>query len=236
MKIAIMQPYVFPYLGYFQLINTVDVFVFYDDVNYIKQGWINRNNILVNGQPLLFTIPLKKQSSFIKINEVMVNENICKKWQNKFLRTLKQSYSKAPFFEEVFPIVENVFTWSDEEIQISKLAINSVVEVCNYLDINTKIIPSSTIYENHNLSGQERVIDICNQEKGSHYINPIGGQKLYEQSFFKENNLDLNFIQSSKIEYKQFGEGFTPWLSIIDVIMFNSAEDVKNQLKEFRLL
>jgi hypothetical protein len=236
MKIAIMQPYVFPYLGYFQLINSVDVFVFYDDVYFIKQGWINRNNILVNGQPLLFTIPLQKQSSFLKINEVMVNRHLWKKWQTKFLRTLKQSYTKAPFFEEVFSIVEKVLVFPDDELQISKLAINSVVEVCSYLDLNTKIIPSSAIYENHHLSGRERVIDICNQEKGLHYINPIGGQKLYEHLFFKENNLDLSFLDSSKVKYEQFGEVFVPWLSIIDVLMFNSKDAVLEQLKQFHLV
>ena len=185
MKIAIMQPYVFPYVGYFQLINAVDIFVFYDDVNFIKQGWINRNNILVNGQPFLFTIPLKKPSSFVKINEVMINEKMRGQWQKKFLLTLQQNYKKAPFFEEGFSIVENIFASSIDEISISKLAIKSVLEVCNYLDIDTKIISSSTIYENKDLSGKERVIDICKKENSLHYINPIGGQELYEQSYFR---------------------------------------------------
>jgi len=93
-----MQPYVFPYIGYFQLIELADVFVFYDDVNFIKQGWINRNNVLANNKSLLFTIPLNKISSFVKINEVIINENFFNKWQNKFLRTIEQSYKKAPFF------------------------------------------------------------------------------------------------------------------------------------------
>ena len=236
MKIAIMQPYIFPYLGYFQLINTVDVFVFYDDVNFIKQGWINRNNILVNGEPLLFTIPLKKSSSFMKINDVLINENLWKQWQKKFLRTIEQNYKKAPFFNEGFNIVENVFGSLSDEISISNLAIKSVLAVCEYLDIHTKIIPSSSIYDNHHLSGKDRVIDICKLERGGHYINPIGGQELYEQSFFKENNLELSFIQPQKTGYNQFNKEYVPLLSIIDSLMFNDASQIKSILNNYKLV
>lgn len=236
MKIAIMQPYVFPYIGYFQLIELADVFVFYDDVNFIKQGWINRNNVLANNKSLLFTIPLNKISSFVKINEVIINENFFNKWQNKFLRTIEQSYKKAPFFEEGFNIIRNVFSYYKEGMSIAKLSIKSVTEVCEYLEIKTKIIPSSSVYENQHLSGAERVIDICDLEKGSHYINPIGGKELYANNFFEENNLVLSFIQPHKTEYKQFNEEFVPWLSMIDVIMFNSKETIKLQLKQYQLV
>lgn len=236
MKVAIMQPYSFPYLGYFQLINLVDVFVFYDDVNYMKQGWVNRNNILVNGRPLMFTIPLEKPSSFIKIHETKTNKKMWELWKKKFLRTLDQNYKKAPFYDCGIAIVDKVLSGSMDDVTISKIAIKSVIEVCNYLDIDTKIVPSSSIYKNDDLSGKDRVVDICIKENATHYINPIGGQVLYKKPYFKLKNIKLNFIQPSKIEYKQFNEQFVPWLSIIDVIMFNSKEKVKESLTKFQLV
>jgi len=236
MKIAIMQPYIFPYLGYFQLINMVDVFVFYDDVNYMKQGWVNRNNILVNGRPLMFTVPLEKASSFIKIQETKINKKMWELWKKKFLRTLEQNYKKAPFYEYGFAIVNQALSGSTDDMTISKIAIKSVVEICNYLEIDTKIVLSSSIYKNDDLSGKERVIDICIKENATHYINPIGGQELYDKPYFKLKNLKLNFIQASKFEYKQLNEQFVPWLSIIDVIMFNSKDKVKESLTKFQLV
>ena len=84
MKLAIMQPYIFPYLGYFQLLNSVDHFVFYDDVNFIKGGWVNRNQLLINNQNKFFTVPLKKIISFTPINEVEIHKKLYPNWRSKF--------------------------------------------------------------------------------------------------------------------------------------------------------
>lgn len=236
MKLAIMQPYLFPYIGYFQLINAVDKFVIYDDVNFIKQGWINRNNILVQGQPLLFTIPLKKQSSFTLINEVLINDKLYKSWCKKYLRTVEQAYSKAPFFQNVFNLIEKVFELNTNNLSISELAVKSLTESCKYLGLESKFVLTSTIYKNSNLPGKERIIDICKKESVSYYINPIGGQKLYNKAYFKKKAIELSFIKSESIEYPQFKNEFVPWLSIIDVLMFNSIDETKLLLSKYELV
>lgn len=231
-----MQPYIFPYIGYYQLINYVDKFVVYDDVNFIKQGWINRNNLLVQGKPFLFTIPLKEPSSFSKINEIYVNYNLFIPWKNKFLKTLEQSYKKAPYFQNVYDLVEKVMDFTEAEAKISEIATKSIVDTCNYLHIDTQFVLTSAFYENDSLSGKERVIDICEREGASRYINPIGGQELYDKDYFKSRGLELNFMKSQPLTYKQFNNEHIPWLSIIDVLMFNSVEEVKGFLDNYDLI
>lgn len=234
MKLAIMQPYLFPYIGYFQLINAVDKFVIYDDVNFIKQGWINRNNILVQGKALLFTVPLENASSFTKINEVQLHQKLYENWKVKFLRTIEQSYKKAPFFEPVYNLIKQVFESENE--CITNLATNSLIAVCNYIGIQTEIVKTSSGYNNSVLSGRDRVIDICNQEKAHHYINPIGGMELYDKEYFKEKGFLLNFIKSKPVSYQQFNNDFVPWLSIIDVLMFNAVDDILEMVTKYELV
>lgn len=236
MKLAIMQPYLFPYIGYFQLINAVEKFVIYDDVNFIKQGWINRNNILVQGQPNLFTVPLKNQSSFSKINEILINEKQYEKWKIKFLKTIEQSYKKAPFFEQVNEIINKVLSINNGEDRISKLATASLIEISDFLELETEFVLTSSKYDNSNLTGQDRILDICKKEKAKQYINPIGGLELYKKQIFKDNEIQLNFINSEFIKYNQFVENFVPWLSMIDVLMFNSKEEVKLLLNKYELV
>ena len=167
MKLAIMQPYIFPYIGYFQLIKAVDKFVLYDDVNFINRGWINRNRILVNGTDSMFTIPLKDASQNKLINEIDVNWD--DNWKSKFLKTIEQSYKKAPFYENVLPIIKK--TIDVQEVQFSKIVENNLRLTCDYLDIRTEVISSSTVYQNTDKKAQKRILDICLQEKANHYIN-----------------------------------------------------------------
>ena len=232
MKLAIMQPYIFPYIGYFQLIKAVDKFVLYDDVNFINRGWINRNRILVNGQDSMFTIPLKDASQNKLINEIDVNWD--NNWKGKFLKTIEQAYKKAPFYENILPIIEK--TIDVEEVQFSKIIENNVRLICEYLDIKTEIVSSSTIYQNTNKKAQERILDICLQEKANHYINPIGGSELYDKEDFAKENMQMNFIKSLPVEYKQFKNDFVPWLSIIDVLVFNSKEEINKFLDNYELV
>jgi WbqC-like protein family len=231
-KLAIMQPYLFPYIGYFQLINAVDKFVVYDDVAFIKQGWINRNNILVNSHSFLFTVPVKNISSYSLILDTEVANGI--DWQTKLLKTIKYSYQKAPYYQKVFQIIENVFT-SDNQY-ISRVAINSIKEVIKYLEISTELQDSSTSYKNNTLSAQARVLDICQQELASQYINPIGGIELYSKNAFRNQGIELSFIDSKPIRYKQVKNNFIPNLSIIDILMFNSPEEVKAKLQQYELI
>jgi WbqC-like protein family len=231
-KLAIMQPYLFPYIGYFQLINAVDKFVAYDDVTFIKQGWINRNNILVNGHPFLFTVPVKNISSYSLILETEAVNKI--DWKTKLLKTIEYSYKKAPYYQGVFQIIDSTFA-SDNQY-ISKIAMNSIKAVVGYLELNTELQDSSTCYTNNKLNSQERVLDICQQELASQYINPIGGRELYSKHIFKARGIDLNFIKSNPIRYKQIKDEFIPNLSIIDVLMFNSPQEVKAMLRQYELI
>lgn len=232
MKLAIMQPYFFPYIGYFQLINAVDKFVLLDDVNYIKKGWINRNRILVSNMEYLFTIPVKDASQNKRINEIfLVEEDI---WKTKLLKTLEASYKKAPFYNVTISMIKNLI--NSNEKNLSKYIFNSLEQLNSYLGITTKIISSTSVYKNSCLKGQNRIIDICRKENTDVYINAIGGMSLYSRDEFVKDGFELRFIRPRKVEYPQYDGQFIPWLSIIDVIMFNSKENIKTILNQFETL
>ena len=226
MSVGILQPYLFPYIGYFQLISEVETFVFYDDVNFITQGWINRNKVLVNGKANYFTIPCKDASQNKLINEV--KHAMTDRKRGKLLRKVKFSYSNAPFFDDVFPIVKKVL--HTESSYISDLAMHSVSQTCSYLNLNTTFKISSEEYSNAKLGKAERLIDICKQEKMTTYINPTGGKELYNKEHFQKEGITLKFIEPSLKEYEQFDDDFVAGLSIIDVMMFNSPDKIRTDL------
>lgn len=229
MKVAIMQPYLFPYIGYWQLISAVDMFVIYDDVNFIKKGYINRNNILVNKKPYCFTLELLGASQNKLINEIEIGIN-----RGKILKTIEMAYKKAPFFKNVFPIIEEIL--NQEEKNLAKFIGYSLIKISKFLGIDKKFIYSSGIEKNYTLKGQDKIIDICKRLNTKIYINPIGGQELYSKEIFKANNIDLFFLKPIIVEYKQFDNEFIPYLSIIDVMMFNSVNEIKNMLKSYELI
>lgn len=231
MKLGIMQPYFMPYLGYWQLINAVDKFVVLDNVNFIKQGYINRNSILLGGVAHQVNIQVQAISSNKSINEHQLNENPV--WRKKILRTIKQSYAKAPFFEVVFPVIENILSF--QEINLSKFLVNQLCKVSEYLHIETEIIESASVYDTKGLMSQDRILEICKQAGASHYINSIGGQTLYSRDDFSEKGIDLSFIKTGEYWYKQYNDTFIPDLSVIDVMMFNSKEQVYKMLNQYRL-
>lgn len=231
MKLAIMQPYFFPYIGYFQLIAAVDKFVIYDDVNYIKRGWINRNRILLNGTPYTFTIPVLKASQNVSISEIRINPET--KWRKKLLVSIEHAYKNAPYFSDVFPLIETAVY--HDCASIGTYALQSLKAVVEYLGLNTEIVDSSSIYSNKELKGSNRILDICLKEKATTYINPPGGAELYDSNEFENAGIKLHFIHTEKVKYDQFNEAFTENLSMIDVLMFNSPLEIKELLKEYRL-
>lgn len=236
MKIAVMQPYVFPYLGYFQLIKAVDTFVFYDDVNFINKGWINRNKILVNEKAYRFTIPLKSQSQFKLISETEIDRLNFDNFNRKFLKTINQSYKKAPHFDSVFGLIENFLRCHEFQL-ISTMSMASIQLVCNYLNINTNLkISSKEFASSKRLKKEQRLYYICKQTNSSTYINPIGGQELYHKSEFENHNINLKFMNSKYLSYQQFNNEFVSNLSIIDVLMFNSKSKIKEMLFNYELL
>lgn len=232
MQIGIMQPYIFPYIGYFQLIKSVDKFVFYDDVAFIKQGWINRNRILINGQGFLFTVPVKQISSFENIanTEILYLPD----WRKKFLASIENAYKKAPFFKDVFLFINEII--SKDHKDISSLARTSVISTLKYLQIPKDIVLTSEKYNNKHLKSEERIIDICKQENVAGYINAIGGTELYSKDTFNSKNISLQFLKPNIDPYIQFKNEFVPGLSIIDVLMFNDVNKVNQLLNNYQLI
>ena len=233
MKLGIMQPYLFPYIGYFQLINAVDTFVFYDDVNFIKRGWINRNNILIDGKAHLFSIPLIKASQNKLINETFINYET--NWRSTFLETIRSNYSKAPYFKHVYELIEE--TINKEHQKISDLATDSIINCCNYLGFDKNFELSSEKYTStKGLEKADRLIKISKLNQALEYINPSGGNELYSKEYFRKNDVKLSFIDNGIPEYSQSTNEFVGGLSIIDVLMFNSKEQVKKMLDLYKII
>jgi hypothetical protein len=233
MKVGVMQPYLFPYLGYFQLINAVDKFVIYDDVQYIKRGWINRNNVLCNGSAHMFVFSINKDHQYKNINERFYTSNF-EKEKEKFLSLLNASYKKAPYFNDIYELIERIFACKEKNVSVYNTY--SLREICNYIGVDTEFLISSEIEKEAKLKGQEKILAISKALGADWYINPIGGVELYSHELFNEENIKLNFIKMRDIRYKQFGNEFVPYLSIIDVLMFNSKERVRVLLDEYDLI
>ncbi|MGD0712126.1 MAG: WbqC family protein [Bacteroidales bacterium] len=229
MKIAIMQPYFLPYIGYFQLINAVDKFVIYDDVNFIKGGWINRNRILNNGKVLMISVPLIGASSFKKINEIEIAKN-----KEKILSTITHSYRKAPYYDEVYPLIFELINYDEDNL--ARFVSNSIIKISKYLEIETGFILSSEIKKDNELKAQEKVLAICKLLDASKYYNAFGGQELYNIEDFADKNIELKFIKSQLVPYKQFNNEFVPWLSIVDIMMFNTKDEIKEMLNQYELV
>ena len=231
MKLAIMQPYFLPYIGYFQLISAVDRFVIYDNIKYTKKGWINRNRMLQNSQDKVFSLSLAKASDRLDIvdRRLAINFN-----RQKLLNQIRGSYSKAPYFNDVWPLIEKIVFFEDDNL--FRYVQYSISEICKYLELDTEILVSSDIDVDHDLQGEERVISICKKMEASIYINPIGGKNMYSNDIFTEQELELQFLQSQLYEYPQFQGAFVPWLSILDIIMFNNKEKVRQYLTGYELV
>jgi hypothetical protein len=232
MRLAIMQPYFFPYPGYFQLIRAVDKFVIHDDVQYIKGGWINKNRILLNGSYYNIGIPIRKDSAKKHINERYFVDDSAK-FKIKLLRQIENAYKKAPFFEENFRFISRIL--SLEERNVSKFTIWGLLELCHLLKITTPFYLSSEINKQNKFSGEKRVIDINHVMGSSVYVNPIGGIELYNRESFLKENIELKFLKTDNYYYKQFNKDFVPNLSIIDLLMFNSVESAIKLLDKYHL-
>lgn len=232
MKLGIMQPYFFPYIGYWQLVNAVDTYVIHDDVNYIKGGWINRNNILLNGQAKLINLQIYKASQNKLINEIeLLGDKI---FNNKLLKTIENWYKKAPYFDTAFPIIKDII--KQDEKNLAKYLTNSILILSDYLGINTKFIISSDMEKDNSLKGQERVIEICKKLNATEYINAIGGMELYSKDDFEAEGIKLKFLKTKEVRYKQFDNDFISNLSIIDVMMFNEPCKINKMLNDFEML
>lgn len=232
MKLGVMQPYFFPYIGYWQLINAVDKYVVFDDVNYIKRGWVNRNRILVGESTRYFNVYLKGVSQNKLINEIQVDTE--SKLNCKNLKTIETAYKKAPFFETAFPVIESILC--EKEKNLARYNTILIYKICKYLGIHTEIIVSSDLEKDNRLRGQEKILDICMKLGATDYYNAIGGRNLYNREVFEKQRIRLHFLCSNKIVYKQFNNDFISNLSIIDVMMFNGIEEIRKYLMQYQLI
>ena len=227
MKLAIMQPYFLPYIGYFQLIAAVDQFIVYDNIKYTKKGWINRNRLLLHGTDTIFSLPLKKDSDSLHV----VDRELAGDFdRSKLLNQFKGAYSRAPQFELTYPVLERIVRHEDDNL--FHYIHHSIVRLCEHLGVNTEIRISSEIDIDPDLKGQDKVLALCKAVSADTYINTIGGVELYAKDDFRNHGIDLQFIKARKFEYEQFGAAFVPWLSILDVLMFNPLKTVRACINE----
>ena len=227
MKGAIMQPYFLPYIGYFQLIASVDQFIVYDNIKYTKKGWINRNRMLLNGIDAMFSLPLKKGSDSL---DVVERELAADFDRTKLLNQFKGAYGRAPQFELTYPVLERIVR--HEDVNLFRYIHHSIVRLCKHLGIKTEIKISSEIAIDHGLKGQDKVLALCMATGADTYINTIGGVELYAKDDFRIQGIDLQFIKARPFESAQFGAPFVPWLSIVDVLMFNPLNTVRACINE----
>jgi hypothetical protein len=258
MKLGIMQPYFFPYIGYFQLINAVDKYILYENLQYIKDGWMHKNRVLVkNHGPKYISLNIAEKSSFKNIIDINIIDD--DRWKRKLLRTIQQNYSNSKYYQEVYPLIEHLITIHEKNLHYYNSKI--ILEICNYLNIDTYIQYQNKNYiilekcledkfdlqkkdnncqlitydENYNKK-TVRVIEICKNEKADIFINPIGGKSLYSKNQFKNNNIKLFFLKTKNINYEQLSAEFFSNLSIIDVLMNCGKDRTKRLLNEYRLV
>lgn len=253
MKIGVMQPYFFPYIGYFQCIHAVDKYILYDNINFIKKQWVNRNQILINKQPEFFSIDLIGKSSFKKIKDVQIFEG--NNWRRKIIKILTLNYRKTPYYKEILPFLEFLINY--ECVFLSQFNQHSICEIVKLLNIKSEIISNSSLYssieDKLNESNLEelysskykleeyssknlRILEICKQENSTIYINAIGGQKLYNKEEFKNNGIELFFIKTLDYSYKQKADTFHPHLSIIDVLFNNGIKGTQELITNYELI
>lgn len=231
MKLAIMQPYFLPYLGYFRLIAAVDKFVLLDDVAYIKRGWINRNRILLHDRDYPFVLPLRQASQNRKINDIFLCRGSY--WREKLFEKFRHAYHRAPQFSTFFPELKEIIFFPEENL--ARFIEHSLLVVKDYLEISTAIIPSTTKYANTELKGEARIIDICRREGATDYINLSGGRELYQSESFLSEGITLHFLQQADTKSAETDQSGRPDLSIVHLLMFADKSEVRKRLEEFHL-
>lgn len=235
MDVSMMQPYLFPYIGYFQMINCSDYFVISDNVQYIKRGWINRNRILLDGHAHMITLPVVQHGAFLKINERYFVNDANNQGKVQMLKTIDHAYRKAPNFKDSYELIERVLDFSNNNV--AAFLNNSLKEICQYIGIKTPILIKSKLNPPAGLDHQDSIIHVCNKLNADRYINAIGGTELYSAQRFRENGLSLKFIKTREsLNYKQFKNNFVQNLSIIDIMMFNSPAEIRELLTEYDLI
>lgn len=221
-----MQPYLLPYIGYYQLIDIADKFVIYDTIQYTKKGWINRNRMLRNGAPVTFTVPVAKGSDYLNVRDRYVADSYD---PAKLVAQIEGAYRKAPHFGAAMPVIRDVLDYRCGSL--FDFLKHGLERTCAYLGVETEIVVASDVEGETDLRGQDRVVNLCRQLRADEYVNPIGGLDLYDAGYFVEQDIKLDFIRTTDVAYTQFDSPFQPNLSIVDVMMFNDPGQISMFLK-----
>lgn len=232
MKLAVMQPYFLPYLGYWQLLNAVDLFVIYDDVHFIKKGWIHRNRIMTKQGEYLFTVPLSKISQ----NRLICEHKLADPagFVSRFVQLINMNYKDAPFFTQGMTLIDDMFSVPTDDL--TTLCERSIHIVCKALGISCKIVRSSALNNDKALKSQDKIVDIVKYLHGNTYINLEGGRALYSKEHFAQHDIKLQFIKPQPpLSYPQVFPGFTPYLSIMDMLMCVSTEQLRHWINHYEL-
>lgn len=215
MRLGIMQPYFLPYIGYFQLLEHCDTFVLYDDIQYSKRGWINRNRILASGKPRTITLPLRRASDYADVRD----REIASEYSPKaMMAVLRQSYCRAPFWTNYEQLLEGILRFSSRNLY--EFVANSISAVARHVGIQTPVVTSSSLGIDRSLRGEQRVLATCMAVGATEYVNPIGGWNLYDDNAFAALGLRLSFLRSLMTPYAQFSFPYVEALSIVDTMMF----------------
>jgi hypothetical protein len=224
--VAIMQPYFLPYIGYFQLIAACDLFVVYDNIKYTKKGWINRNRMLRNGSDAMFSLPLQGAPDHLDVDQRQLAATADR---HRWLAQLKGAYGQAPHYRTTLPLLERIAACADDNL--FRFLHHALVATCAHLGIDTPIRIASNVPADHGLTSQDRVLAILEALGARRYVNPIGGTELYSRDTFEQHGIALHFLRARPLAYPQFGADFVPWLSIVDVLMFNPLETVRGWVR-----
>jgi WbqC-like protein family len=228
-KVAVMQPYFFPYIGYFQLIHAVDIFVIYDDVNYINRGWINRNVLKFGREEKLFSVPVEKISQNKKIRDLNLKDDAI--WWSKFSKNLELNFASAPFRSETMELYHRIKDFPDRNL--ATFVGNSIIQICSHLALDTKIIYASELNIPQEYVGEQRIIRICQQLEATTYINAVNGKQLYTKETFSTAGIDLFFINLQK---SFFQDGFDPFFSTLQALFYYGKIQYSSRLKHFELI
>ncbi len=236
MRLGIMQPYFFPYLGYFSLIKYSERFVFFDTPQYISHGWVNRNRILKpDGTPGYITVPIQKAKQTATIEEILISEN--SDWKEKIYGQLTSYKRKAPRYNDTIEFLHSILD-KDYHNSLSVLNIETTKEVCNYLGIQRQFDTFSEM--NLNIDDvkmpDEWALNITKALGGDIYVNPPGGQSFFDKNKYTANNIELQFLKSNLKPYIQRIGRFEPGLSVIDAMMFCNPEEINDILDDFVII
>ena len=237
MKLAIMQPYMFPYIGYFQLINYADKWVVFDDTQYISKGWINRNRILhpdVKKEWQYVTVPVKKHSRESRIKDIEINDDI--KWRDEFLGKLTSYKKRAPFYTETIELIGDCLSFKSPSL--SEWAVHTLKNTCNYLGIpfNYSIFSQMKVNTDNIEHAGQWALEIADVMDADEYVNPPGGYSIFNEGEFLQRNIELRFLKPNLTTYVQRRGHFISGLSIIDVMMWNSKDRIQEILADYEIV